>query len=203
MLITRFRQRRRAQQDGVLYTDSEQASVGIGKLWYLLEWWQPAQKLTLELNSISIPNMHGFEHLYFSSDQVEGPRSPVPPCGASPAVLQDMRSHPGCYESRLFKPLWLKFPEKLPQLPSVERLIIRRQLRQSIAGGGQEIGNILRSLTGLRELIYEPWEPLCEMHRKTSSQGEFRVRGTLILNKTLMCSSVRHDKAFLPKSVRN
>ncbi|RWA09898.1 hypothetical protein EKO27_g5197 [Xylaria grammica] len=143
-------------------------SKAIWKLFSILSTWDPAGSLALEINVYSCSDCeHFFKNFYLSSDYVQYAKGTAPDLWGERIIFHDpphgwslgaqVRSPPRLAMLRLFRPIHLRFRQVLPQVGAVTSLIIRRQLRRCIAEYG--LGLLLRSLSRLEHLCYEPWVP--------------------------------------------
>ncbi|KAI1110266.1 hypothetical protein F5Y14DRAFT_444123 [Nemania sp. NC0429] len=143
-------------------------SRGIWKLFSILSTWTPTNDLALEINVHSPSDCkYWFKNIYVCSDNTEhyedatpetwrtGPRYHDPKHGWIHG--QQVRRPPRAAIQRLFRPIPLWFPMRLPQVKAVNCLIIRRQLRRSILPSG--LDELVRSLDRLENISYEPWAP--------------------------------------------
>lgn len=137
---------------------------GIWKLFRVLSTWKPTNGVTLELNAYSPHDTdHWFKNFYFSTYD-EDEQDEISPqdthCNWHDPEhgwvngQQVTRPPPGII-SRLFGVFTLQFPEELPRVDCVTRLIIHRQLRCWFYP--DKLWLILGKLVGLEHLIYEPW----------------------------------------------
>jgi hypothetical protein len=138
---------------------------GISTLFRILSTWESAGQrqasnhgLTLDLNAYSPSDAeHWFKRFHFSSHAhgnndgncqwddpghgwINGKQVATPPAAAIP---------------RLFSIVSPALLEELPQVASITRLTIRRQLRRAFCIGA--LLRVLVRLNGLEHLVYEPW----------------------------------------------
>ncbi|GAW16753.1 hypothetical protein ANO14919_061900 [Xylariales sp. No.14919] len=159
-------------------------SKAIWRLFSILSTWDPAGSLALEINVYSCSDCeHWCKNFYLSSDYVQYAKGTEPDLWGERILFHDpphgwslgsqVRSPPRIAMLRLFRPIHLRFRQVLPQVGAVTSLIIRRQLRRCIAEYG--LGLLLRSLSRLEHLCYEPWVPYETSDRQTHDERLFNA----------------------------
>ncbi|KAK4153544.1 hypothetical protein C8A00DRAFT_43548 [Chaetomidium leptoderma] len=178
-------------------------SRGIWKLFQILGTWESARHrhtahngltngLTLELNAYSPSDTeHWFKNYHFTSDadgnNDDNRKSDDPVHGWING--QQVVTPPATAIPRLFSMINLPFGKEVPQIGSITRLIIRRQLRRSFHP--ISLFCILRKLDALEHLVYEPWRQWENGLREM--QDRCFLRFVEYLPKTLKKLSVFED----------
>ena len=155
-------------------------SNGIWKLFSILSTWRPVTHLALEINVYSPSDcQHWFKNLNLSSDDVEHDREATANAGGAMVMHHDLqhgwehgqqiKGPPRAAVQRLYRPIYLVFPEVLPRVEAVTCLSIRRQFRRCISPGGLRL--LLDSLDRLEHISYEPWAPYEAGHREFHDRG--------------------------------
>ena len=169
------------------------AAEGIWKLFRVLTTWkrQPESGLTLELNTQSPSDWeHWFKNFYFASDaegndtDETGDNWHDPPHGWVHG--QQVKAPPQAAIRRLFGNLDICFREEPLEVESVTCLIIRRQVRRFL--GWRGLSSILRKLSSLEDLIYEPWRQWEIWWRVIHDEGRYPFPTSQIMKHSALTS---------------
>lgn len=138
--------------------------ANILKLFSALSTWQPTGRLILELNAYSpsdsehwFKNYHfGLEHeddgdLAHQQEATTGRHDP----NHGWVNGQQVEAPRALAILRLFSPLCLSLPKKLPEVHAVTGLVIRRQIRRQISPAALRL--LWERLPRLESIVYEPW----------------------------------------------
>jgi hypothetical protein len=173
-------------QESESWTSSNNSLIrsAIWKLFSILSTWESTNTLTLELHAHSPSDSeHWFKNFFFASD-TEGddraitslqevnkinPRWHDPKHGwingqqvETPSVTAILR---------LFETISLSFPEELPPVDIITKLIICRQLRRRLQPRALQL--ILNKLCRLEYMVYEPWRVWDSWDREIADQGTY------------------------------